>query len=73
MCRGKAEHLALNDKNMVILLLLVLSLVSIQMHEKNGPIVNVFLCSLDMTTYMQDMPTYTYFCLLTPSNCNNML
>ena len=50
MCRGKAEYLALNDRNMVVLLVLVLSLVSTQMHEKNVN-VNVFLCSLDMTTY----------------------
>ena len=62
MCRGKAEYLALNDRNMVILLILVLSLVSTQMHEKN---VNVFLCSLDMTTYAGYaylhifLPTYT--------------
>ena len=65
MCRGKAEYLALNDRNMVILLILVLSLVRTQMHEKNGPIVHVFLCSLDMTTYAGYaylyifLPTYT--------------
>ena len=65
MCRGKAEYLALNDRNMVVLIILILSLVRTQMHEKNGPIVNVFLCSLDMTTYAGYaylhifLPTYT--------------